>query len=104
MIRLFPKVSTHFEPCSLFSSYSCTLYDIIIIVYDPLRLPPLRPSPPQNPGDATPPRIDAFPQILACPIIDDKSTPMTMTGLCLFQDCLCNHYLIGLVISQCKIY
>ena len=83
MIRFFPKVSTHFDPCSVFPSYSYTirLYDIIIVC-DSLR-PPATPThatlPTPKSGGTRPPNPQdwRFPQILVChPIIDDKSTPI----------------------------
>src|SRR6218665_2212749 len=69
MIRFLQKVITHFEPRSVFSSYSCTLYDIIIFC-NPLATLPT----PKSGGTRLPtPRIDAFPQSLVYPNIDDKS-------------------------------
>src|SRR6218665_910244 len=57
MIRFFQKsaLTLKFEPCSVFSSHSCTLYDIILC------------DPPTTPCDSHP--CDP-------PKIDDKSTPM----------------------------
>jgi len=49
MIPFFPKVSTRFEPCSVFSSYTCSLYDRIIFCDPPTTPCDSHPCDPPNP-------------------------------------------------------
>jgi len=73
---------------TIFSIYSCTLYDIIIYcdpLRFPLRLPPCDPPRPKILGrrDSPTPRIDAFPKIWFPPIC----RPMTSLYAYAYSSC-----------------
>src|SRR6218665_3848148 len=82
-IRFSPKVSTRFEPCSVFSSYSCSLYDRIIFC-DPPTAPcdshHCDPPHPKIRGTRLPPGLTPFSKFWFPPNTKDKSTPKGTTS------------------------